>query len=41
MLTVTNFVPRTRKDETTFIALEISSGLELVQTTTHESFMLR
>lgn len=31
MVTVTNFVPRTKKDGTTFIALEISGGLELVQ----------
>ena len=31
MVTVSNYVPRTRKDGTTFIALEISGGLELVQ----------
>ena len=31
MVTVTNFVPRTRKDGTTFIALEISGGLEIIQ----------
>jgi hypothetical protein len=31
MVTVSSYVPRTRKDGTTFIALEISGGLELVQ----------
>jgi hypothetical protein len=31
MVTVTNYFERTRKDGTTFIALEISGGVELVQ----------
>ena len=31
MVTVTGFIERTRKDATKFIALEISGGLELVQ----------
>ena len=38
MVTVTNFVPRTRKDGTTFIALEISGGLELIQSNTTGKF---
>ena len=38
MVTVTNFVPRTRKDGTTFIALEISGGLELIQSSSSGSF---
>lgn len=31
MVTVTGFIERTRKDSTKFIALEISGGLEIVQ----------
>ena len=31
MVTVTNYVIRTRKDNTTFVALEISGGLEIIQ----------
>ena len=31
MVTVTNYSERNRKDGTTFIALEISGGVELVQ----------
>ncbi len=28
MVTITSYVPRTRKDGTTFIALEITGGVE-------------
>ena len=38
MVTVTNFVPRTRKDGTTFIALEISGGLEIIQSSNTGKF---
>jgi hypothetical protein len=38
MVTVTSYVPRTRKDGTTFIALEISGGLELIQSQTTGRF---
>jgi hypothetical protein len=38
MVTVTNFVPRTRKDGTTFIALEISGGLEIIQSSNSGKF---
>ena len=38
MVTVNNFVPRKRKDGTTFIALEISGGLELIQSNTTGKF---
>ena len=31
MVTVTNYSERNRKDGTTFIALELSGGVELVQ----------
>ena len=31
MVTITNYSERTRKDGTTFIALELSGGVELVQ----------
>ena len=38
MVTVSSYVPRTRKDGTTFIALEISGGLELIQSNTTGKF---
>jgi hypothetical protein len=38
MVTVTNFFERTRKDGTTFIALEISGGVELVQSNNSGKF---
>ena len=34
MVTVTNFFERTRKDGTQFIALEITGGVELIQSAT-------
>ena len=38
MVTITNYVGRTRKDGTTFIALEITGGVELVQSTNTGKF---
>jgi len=38
MVTVTNYVVRKRKDDTTFIVLEISGGLEIVQSQESGSF---
>jgi len=38
MVTVTNYFERTRKDGTTFIALEISGGVELVQSNSSGKF---
>jgi hypothetical protein len=38
MVTITSYVPRTRKDGTTFIALEITGGVELVQSSNTGNF---
>ena len=38
MVTVTNYFERTRKDGTTFIALELSGGVELVQSNNSGKF---
>ncbi len=38
MVTVTNYVERTRKDGSIFIALEITGGVELVQSTNSGKF---
>ncbi len=38
MVIVTNYAVRKRKDDTTFIALEISGGLEIVQSQASGSF---
>ena len=38
MVTVTGFAERQRKDGTTFIALEISGGVELVQSQTTQRY---
>jgi hypothetical protein len=38
MVKVTGFTERSRKDATKFIALEISGGLELVQSNTSGNF---
>ena len=38
MVTVSSYVPRTRKDGTTFIALEITGGLEIIQSNSSGKF---
>jgi len=38
MVTVTNYVVRKRKDDTTFIALEISGSLEIIQSQSSGGF---
>jgi hypothetical protein len=38
MVTVSNYVPRKRKDGTSFIALEITGGLEIIQSNSSGKF---
>jgi hypothetical protein len=38
MVTVTNYAERQRKDGTTFITLEVTGGIELVQSSTTKNF---